>query len=30
MSQDFTQLDPDLTDSRLDGIDPSFVFDFRA
>ena len=30
MSQDFTQLDPDFTDSRLDGIDPSFVFDFRA
>jgi RIO kinase 1 len=30
MSQDFTQLDPDLTVSRLDGIDPSFVFDFRA
>lgn len=30
MSQDFTQLDSDRTDSRLDGIDPSFVFDFRA
>jgi RIO kinase 1 len=30
MSQDFTQLEPDFTDSRLDGIDPSFVFDFRA
>jgi RIO kinase 1 len=35
MSQDFTQLDrqlpDDLTDTtRLDGIDPSFVFDFRA
>jgi RIO kinase 1 len=32
MSQDFTQLDltDSLTDSRLDGIDPSFVFDFRS
>ena len=30
MSQDFTQLDPDLTRSPLDGIDPAFVFDFRA
>jgi len=30
MSQDFTQLDPELTDSRFDGIDPSFVFDFRS
>jgi RIO kinase 1 len=30
MSQDFTQLDLDLTDTRLHGIDPSFVFDFRA
>jgi RIO kinase 1 len=30
MSQDFTQLNTDFTDSRLDGIDPSFVFDFRA
>jgi RIO kinase 1 len=32
-SQDFTQLDrlsDDFSDSRLDGIDPAFVFDFRA
>jgi RIO kinase 1 len=32
MYQDFTQLDlsDKPTDSRLDGIDPAFVFDFRA